>query len=498
MQNCHGAIDILESSVAMYFVSFLYTLYYVLLLSLVLGMECKELVYTDAEMYTQNAVFKILKWLSNKMTTLHQTLKESMLQDEDGSHLSDAQLLVTLLRALGLRVRLVMVLNPISFKESKSSTKRKSVESSEKAVSISEENESRERMDLTIESDASCSKETKSSGKRKHVDSCEKVRNKSDNGEDNNGTIKTTRATRKKLCQSTDEGSSSSRGGQAQKKTGKRTQATKQQKQRKGRVTSTKTSPYFKKQTGRKSTSSSRSSISCVEEENPVKLEQSTSKQSSGSDSEYVPEKVKSKKRSLSVSSERTADSDDDDDDFEQPKKKRRRSSKLVGASPAKKLKEAADRKLKAETQSKNLKSSSKSTASRRKESKSTTATDSKDGDSSQSRGGSKNSSKTAASREKDSSLTINSDSNQSRGSPESVEIVKSDETACWAEVYLTVAGGMEGELGGERKEKGKKWRCVHLPSCSVDQPHLCEKHCTIPLNYVIAVENGELKLYDL
>ena len=85
--------------------------------------------------------------------------------------------------------------------------------------------------------------------------------------------------------------------------------------------------------------------------------------------------------------------------------------------------------------------------------------------------------------------VCVDSDLNlSSRGSSESVEIIRSEETAGWAEVYLSA------EVGGSRAEKmTKKWICVHLPSCSINQRHLCEKHCTLPLNYVIAIENGEL-----
>ena len=479
-------------------------------LPLILGTQHKELVHANAETYNENAILKILKWLSNKTATLHQTLTESLLQGEDCSLLSDAQLLVTLLRALGLRVRLVMVLNPIPFKESKSSNKRKSAESNEQTAVSHEGKESEEQMELTVELDAPSSKETKPSGKRKRKDCHEKSQSKSgksgNDGKkaDDDGTNKTTTGTMgKKPHQSTNEGSSSSCAGrQTQKRTRKRSQATKQQKQ----DSASTSSPYFKKQTRHRSSTSSRD----MEEEDPSNLEQSTSKQSSGSDSEYVPEKVKPKKRNLSTSFEGIGGNNDDDDseeddDFQQPKKKRRRSSsKLVGATPAKKLKQAADKKTKAGVQSKPLKSSSK-TATLRRKSKSTTFSDSKDSDSNQAmEGESKSQSKPVALHveRKDANLTAasNSDTNQSRGSSlESVEIVKSEETACWAEVYLTVAvhGGTEGRMRGEgeKEEEAKRWRCVHLPSCSVDQPHLCEKHCTIPLHYIIAIENGELNV---
>ena len=515
------------------------------------GTERKELVYSDAGAYNENTILKILKWLSNKTATLHQTIRESVPQDNDGGTFSDAQLLVTLLRALGLRVRLVMVLNPIPFKESKASGKgksgkgseektvtmvsyqekalseegmeltvesdapsrketrslkerkstgsnrEKSIEDSEMIVAGADEKESGEKTDLTIEPDAPSSpskKETKSFVKRK----CDKSQSKSGSGGekvDDDGTGKnTTGTTGKKVRQSIDEGSSSS-CTTAQKGTRNRSQTARQRKQR---STST-SSPYFKKQPRRRGTRTLSRDIEEEEEEDPGNLEQSMSKQSSGSDSEYVPEEAKQKKRNLSSAFEGVGDHDDDDDedDFEQPKKKRKRSSsKSVGVTPAKKLKQAADRKVKAEVQSKSSKSSSKTATSRRK-SKLTTTSGSKDSGSNQLKeGGSKSQSIPVAFKGEDSNLTAasNFDTNQSRGSSlEGVEILKSEETACWAEVYLTVAGmgGGTSREDGKVKNSRERWTCVHLPSLSVDLPHLCEKHCTIPLHYVIAIENG-------
>ena len=497
-------------------------------------------MYSDAGAYNENTILKILKWLSNKTATLHQTIRESVPQDKDGGTFSDAQLLVTLLRALGLRVRLVMVLNPIPFKESKASGKGKSVKGSEektvtvvsyqeKAVSEegmeltiessrketrslkerkstgnnrgksiedsemivagADEKESGEKIDLAVEPDAPSSpskKETKSFVKRRH----DKSQRKSGSGGekvDDDGTGKnTTGTTGKKIHQSTDKGSSFS-CTTAQKGTRNRSQTAKQRKQR---STST-SSPYLKKQPRRRGTRTSSRDMEEEEEEDPGNLEQSMSKQSSGSDSEYVPEEAKQKKRNLSTAFEGIGghDDDNDDDDFEQPKKKRKRSSsKSVGATPAKKLKQAAERKAKAELESRPSKSSSKTSTSRRK-SKSTTTSDSKDG-------GTKSQSTPVALERENSNLTAasNSDTNQSRGSSlEGVEILKSEETACWAEVYLSVAGvgGGTSREDGEIKNSKERWTCVHLPSLSVDLPHLCEKHCTIPLHYVIAIENG-------
>ena len=57
------------------------------------------------------------------------------------------------------------------------------------------------------------------------------------------------------------------------------------------------------------------------------------------------------------------------------------------------------------------------------------------------------------------------------------LELVGVAETGSWAEVYVPGR---------------KKWLCVHAPSCSVDQPQMCEKHCRIPLHYVVAFEKCE------
>ena len=54
---------------------------------------------------------------------------------------------------------------------------------------------------------------------------------------------------------------------------------------------------------------------------------------------------------------------------------------------------------------------------------------------------------------------------------------VCSDERSSWAEVY------MEGE---------RRYVCLHIPSCSVDQPKMCEKHCPFKLSYIIVIETSE------
>ena len=60
---------------------------------------------------------------------------------------------------------------------------------------------------------------------------------------------------------------------------------------------------------------------------------------------------------------------------------------------------------------------------------------------------------------------------------PAKVEFQHAEETGHWAEVL---------------SPDQQRWWCVHPPSLSIDQPKLCEKHCTIPLRYVVAFESGE------
>jgi hypothetical protein len=55
------------------------------------------------------------------------------------------------------------------------------------------------------------------------------------------------------------------------------------------------------------------------------------------------------------------------------------------------------------------------------------------------------------------------------------VEFLHAEDTGFWAEV-------LSPDL--------QRWCCVHPLSLSVDQPKLCEKHCTVPLHYVVAIEN--------
>ncbi len=50
------------------------------------------------------------------------------------------------------------------------------------------------------------------------------------------------------------------------------------------------------------------------------------------------------------------------------------------------------------------------------------------------------------------------------------------DDTTSWVEVYI---------------QAEQQWTSLHFPSCSVGQPQLCERHCLAPLSYIIGVESG-------
>lgn len=60
---------------------------------------------------------------------------------------------------------------------------------------------------------------------------------------------------------------------------------------------------------------------------------------------------------------------------------------------------------------------------------------------------------------------------------PVEVEFEHAEETGNWAEVL---------------SPDQQRWWCLHPLSRSIDQPQLCEKHCAIPLRYVVAFENSE------
>ena len=59
---------------------------------------------------------------------------------------------------------------------------------------------------------------------------------------------------------------------------------------------------------------------------------------------------------------------------------------------------------------------------------------------------------------------------------PTQLVYLLTDDTSSWVEVLL----------------EGRQWRSLHIPSLSLGQPQLCEKHCPRELSYVLAIDNGE------
>lgn len=85
-----------------------------LLQSVLLSLLPVELLHSNTEHYNQDSLLKILKWSSAKMSQLSKHVETS--PDSEFQSLTVVQLQVALLRAIGLRTRLILVLNPISFK----------------------------------------------------------------------------------------------------------------------------------------------------------------------------------------------------------------------------------------------------------------------------------------------------------------------------------------------------------------------------------------------
>ena len=180
------------------------------------------------------------------------------------------------------------------------------------------------------------------------------------------------------------------------------------------------------------------------------KLEQSkpsTRKKSSNSEPDSMVSKESDSEDYLEIGGQArqtmsvSFDSDDESDEFVPPNPKKKREA--LTKSPAKKLKKAVDNS--------NASSSENTLDSL---SLSSTATLTK--------------------------LRGESDTISEQTSSD-VQLVTVEDAPCWAEVFVV---------------SKKKWTCVHLPSCSVGQPQLCERHCTLPLNYVVAFENGKLGFF--
>ena len=105
-----------------------------LLQSVLLSLFPRELLHSNTELYNQDSLLKTLKWFVAKMSQLTKHV-ETMSPESEFQSLTGVQLLVALLRAIGLRTRLVLVLNPVSFKPASVKSGRKSSEGSPAAGS---------------------------------------------------------------------------------------------------------------------------------------------------------------------------------------------------------------------------------------------------------------------------------------------------------------------------------------------------------------------------
>ena len=105
-----------------------------LLQSVLLSLLPRELLQNNTELYNQDSLLKTLKWFAVKISQLTKHV-ETTLPESEFQSLTGVQLLVALLRAIGLRTRLVLALNPVSFKPASVKSGRKSSEGSPAAGS---------------------------------------------------------------------------------------------------------------------------------------------------------------------------------------------------------------------------------------------------------------------------------------------------------------------------------------------------------------------------
>ena len=381
--------------------------------------NAKDLLYDNPSLYTTDSLSRLLRWFSDEQSYI-----EGVIYDTNTNlrEVSVNQILVTLLRALGLRTRLIMVLNPLSYKTTPTAKKKivsgTGTLSPQKVKGRTKQGKSpvlrivsaRSRVDSETWKRKWFS--NKGESKEEHVTNCisgtvgsdcvqtstkpESTR-RTRSSLRNRTSICSKLTTPEKMKSTNDDASSTTECG---------------------------SSPYFRKRL-KQSKPSTRKKSSNSETDSMASKE---------SDSEEHLEFGGQAKQTMSVSFDR-------DNEFVPPKPKKKRES--LTKSPAKKLKKAVD--------DSNASSSENTLDSL---SLSSTATLTK--------------------------LREESDTISEQTSSD-VQLVTVEDTSCWAEVFVV---------------SKKKWTCVHLPSCSVGQPQLCERHCTLPLNYVVAFENGKLNFF--
>ena len=384
--------------------------------------NAKDLLYDSPSLYTTDSLSRLLRWFSDEKRFIEGAVYDAYTNLRE---VSVNQILVTLLRALGLRTRLIMVLNPLSYKTTPTAKKKivsgTGTLSPQKVKGHTKQGQSpvlkivsaRSRVD----SETRKRKRFSNKGKSKEVpvtncisgtvgSDCVQTSTKPESTRRTRSSVRNHTSISSKLTtpekmKSTNEGASS--------------------------TTECGSSPYFKKKL-KQSKPSKRKKSSNSETDFMVSKE---------SDFEDYLEIGGQAKQTMPVS----FDSDDESDEFVPPKPKKKREA--LTKSPAKKLKKAVDNS--------NVSSSENTLDSL---SLSSTAT---------------------LTKFRGESDTI------SEQTSSDVQLVTVEYTSCWAEVFVV---------------SKKKWTCVHLPSCSVGQPQLCERHCTLPLNYVVAFENCKLSFF--
>ena len=384
--------------------------------------NAKDLLYDSPSLYTTDSLSRLLMWFSDEKRYIEGAVYDASTNLRE---VSVNQILVTLLRALRLRTRLIMVVNPLSYKTTPTA-KKKIVSGTGTLSPHKVKGRTTQRKSPVLKIVSARSRVDSETRKRKMFS------NKGESKEERvtnciSGTVgsdcvqtstkpESARRTRSSLRNHTSICSKLTTP-EKMKSTNEDASST----------TECGSSPYFKKKL-KQSKPSKRKKSSNSETVSMVSKE---------SVSEDYLEIGWQAKQTIPVS----FDSDDESSEFVPPKPKKKRES--LTKSPAKKLKKAVDN---------SNASSSKNTLDSL--SLSSTATLTK--------------------------LRGESDTISEQTSSD-VQLVTVEDAPCWAEVFVV---------------SKKKWTCVHLPSCSVGQPQLCERHCTLPLNYVVAFENGKLNFF--
>ena len=381
--------------------------------------NAKDLLHDSPSLYTTDSLSRLLRWFADEKRYIEGAVYDTSTNLRE---VSVNQILVTLLRALGLRTRLIMVLNPLSYKTTPTAKKKivsgTGTLSPHKVKGRTKQGKSPVLKIVSAHSrvDSETRKRTrfpnKGESEEEHVTNCISGTVGSDCVQTSTKPESTRRTrsslrNRMSICSklttpekmiSTNEGASS--------------------------TTECGSSPYFKKKL-KQSKPSTRKKSSNAETDS-----------SKESDSENYLEIGGQAKQTMSVS----FDSGDESDEFVPPKPKKREA---LTKSPAKKLKKAVDNSNASSSQNTLDSLSLSSTATLTK-------------------------------------LRGESDTISEQTSSD-VQLMTVEYTSCWAEVFVV---------------SKRKWTCVHLPSCSVGQPQLCERHCTLPLNYVVAFENCKLGFF--